>query len=78
MPFAATDAQSATHTLVALFAHPDDEVAVAPLLARYAREGVQIYEIYVTGGEAGAGPGSDAAALRHAQGRGGARPYSRR
>lgn len=46
-----------TRTLVALFAHPDDEVAVAPMLARYAREGVQVYEIYVTGGEAGTGPG---------------------
>src|SRR4029079_15591014 len=43
--------------LVALFAHPDDEVAAAPILARYAREGVHVYEIYVTGGEAGAGQG---------------------
>jgi LmbE family N-acetylglucosaminyl deacetylase len=50
-------AQGPTRTLVALFAHPDDEVAVAPMLARYAREGVQVYEIYVTGGEAGTGQG---------------------
>ncbi|HEV8215460.1 MAG TPA: PIG-L family deacetylase [Gemmatimonadaceae bacterium] len=49
--------QTPTRTLVALFAHPDDEAAVAPMLARYAREGVQIYEIYVTSGEGGAGPG---------------------
>jgi LmbE family N-acetylglucosaminyl deacetylase len=57
MPLHATRAQPGTRTLVALFAHPDDEVAVAPILARYAREGVQIHEIYVTGGEAGAGQG---------------------
>lgn len=57
MPLAAAQAQTATRTLVALFAHPDDEVAVAPILARYAREGVHVYEIYVTGGEAGAGQG---------------------
>ena len=50
-------AQANTRTLVALFAHPDDEVAAAPILARYAREGVHVYEIYVTGGEAGAGQG---------------------
>ena len=49
--------QASTRTLVALFAHPDDEVAVAPILARYAREGVQIHEIYVTSGEGGAGQG---------------------
>ena len=58
MPLAAAGAQAASRTLVALFAHPDDEVAVAPLLARYAREGVQVYEVYVTGGEAGTGPGA--------------------
>ena len=57
MPLHATWAQTTTRTLVALFAHPDDEVAVAPILARYARERVQIYEIYVTGGEGGAGQG---------------------
>jgi LmbE family N-acetylglucosaminyl deacetylase len=57
MPLHATRAQPAARTLVALFAHPDDEVAVAPILARYARERVQIYEIYVTGGEGGAGQG---------------------
>ena len=57
IPLDAAPAQTAARTLVALFAHPDDEVAVAPMLARYAREGVQVYEIYVTGGEAGTGPG---------------------
>ena len=42
-------------TLVALLAHADDEVAIAPVLARYAREGVQVYMIVVSDGGAGAG-----------------------
>ena len=54
----AVQGQPPTRTLVALFAHPDDEAAVAPILARYAREGVQVYEIYVTSGEGGAGQGT--------------------
>jgi LmbE family N-acetylglucosaminyl deacetylase len=46
-------AQGAPKTLVALFAHADDEGAVAPLLARYAREGVQVYVIIATDGAQG-------------------------
>lgn len=57
LPTDTVHGQAPTRTLVALFAHPDDEVAVAPILARYAREGVQVYEIYVTSGEGGAGQG---------------------
>src|SRR5678815_1691668 len=49
-------APSATlKTLVLIMAHPDDETPVAPILARYAREGVQVYLIIATGGGAGAG-----------------------
>jgi LmbE family N-acetylglucosaminyl deacetylase len=48
----------ATHTILAVFAHPDDEVVVAPLLARYAREGVDIYLAIATDGRAGTHPGS--------------------
>ncbi len=29
--------------ILAVFAHPDDEASVSPILARYAREGVQVY-----------------------------------
>lgn len=42
-------------TLVALLAHPDDEAPVAPILARYAREGVQVYLIIASNGDQGAG-----------------------
>ena len=56
-PARSAPGQTPTRTIVALFAHPDDEVAVAPMLARYAREGVHVVEIYVTSGEGGAGQG---------------------
>jgi LmbE family N-acetylglucosaminyl deacetylase len=46
-------AQGAPKTLVAVFAHPDDEGAVAPILARYAREHVQVYMIIATDGAQG-------------------------
>jgi LmbE family N-acetylglucosaminyl deacetylase len=43
----------AARTLVAVFAHPDDETSVAPILARYAREGAQVYLITATDGAEG-------------------------
>ena len=39
--------------LLAVFAHPDDETVVAPVLARYAREGAEVYVVYATAGEHG-------------------------
>jgi LmbE family N-acetylglucosaminyl deacetylase len=42
-------------TLVALLAHADDETAVSPVLARYAREGVHVHLIIATDGSAGSG-----------------------
>jgi len=42
-----------THTLLAVFAHPDDETLVAPLLAAYARRGVRVQLAVVTDGEKG-------------------------
>lgn len=39
--------------LLAIFAHPDDETTVAPLLAKYAREGVNVRWIIVTDGQYG-------------------------
>lgn len=39
--------------LLAVFAHPDDEAVVAPLLARYGREGSDVYIAYATAGEHG-------------------------
>jgi LmbE family N-acetylglucosaminyl deacetylase len=46
-------AQGAAKTLVAVFAHGDDETAAAPVLARYAREGAQVYLIIATDGAQG-------------------------
>ena len=45
--------QGSTKTLVAVFAHPDDEGAAGPVLARYAREGAQVHLIIATDGAAG-------------------------
>lgn len=43
--------------ILAVFAHPDDEVVVAPLLARLAREGAIVSVVYATSGDRGTGPG---------------------
>ncbi len=40
-------------TLVAIFAHPDDERIVAPILSRYAREGHNVYLVVATDGAKG-------------------------
>jgi LmbE family N-acetylglucosaminyl deacetylase len=53
MVFPRVLAQGASRTLVAVFAHGDDEDAAAPILARYAREGVQVYLIIATDGAQG-------------------------
>jgi LmbE family N-acetylglucosaminyl deacetylase len=39
--------------LLAVFAHPDDEAVVAPVLARYGRAGADVYVVYATAGEHG-------------------------
>jgi LmbE family N-acetylglucosaminyl deacetylase len=46
-------AQGASRTLVAVFAHADDEGPAGPILARYAREGVQVYLVIATDGSQG-------------------------
>src|SRR5262245_6541617 len=46
--------QAKARTLVAVWAHADDEGPVAPSLARYAREGVQVHMIIATDGAQGA------------------------
>jgi LmbE family N-acetylglucosaminyl deacetylase len=40
-------------SLLAVFAHPDDEIAIAPLLAKYAHEGHPVYLLVLTAGERG-------------------------
>lgn len=40
-------------TIMAIFAHPDDEIVISPLLSKYAKEGVNIQLVYVTDGSKG-------------------------
>jgi LmbE family N-acetylglucosaminyl deacetylase len=47
------NADSRQRVLLAIFAHPDDETIVAPVLARYARQGVSVYLAIATDGERG-------------------------
>jgi LmbE family N-acetylglucosaminyl deacetylase len=46
---------AAPKTLVMVGVHADDEGPVAPILARYARDGVKVYLIIASDGVAGAG-----------------------
>ena len=53
LPMRTTFGQPAPKVLVAVWAHADDEAATSPVLARYAREGVQVSMIVVTDGAQG-------------------------
>jgi hypothetical protein len=53
MLFPRLAAHGAAKTLVAVIAHSDDETVAAPILARYAREGTQVYLIVATDGAEG-------------------------
>ena len=44
------------HSILAVFAHPDDETSVGPMLARYACEGHAVYLASVTSGQKGVRP----------------------
>ncbi len=50
---AATSSAAAPRTLVAVFAHPDDETIVSPALAHYARQGAKVYVVIATDGRKG-------------------------
>lgn len=50
---AMAEAQERPRVVLAVFAHPDDETFVGPMLARYAREGVKVYLGIATKGEKG-------------------------
>jgi LmbE family N-acetylglucosaminyl deacetylase len=54
-PSGSATAQPTGRTLVAILAHADDEAAVAPILARYAREGAKVYMLIASDGAAGFG-----------------------
>jgi len=40
-------------TLLAVFAHPDDETVIGPLLAKYAKEGYTVHLVTLTAGQLG-------------------------
>jgi LmbE family N-acetylglucosaminyl deacetylase len=46
-------AEEKPRTLLAVFAHPDDEQVIMPLLSRYAREGVDVHLAIATDGQKG-------------------------
>jgi hypothetical protein len=39
-------------TILAIFAHPDDELMVSPILSKYVRQGVHVYIAIATSGKA--------------------------
>jgi LmbE family N-acetylglucosaminyl deacetylase len=43
-------------TILAVFAHPDDETTVGPLLAKYAAGGQEVYLVTITSGQKGTTP----------------------
>jgi LmbE family N-acetylglucosaminyl deacetylase len=56
--------------IMAVFAHPDDEIYIGPLMAKYAREGAKVQLVTVTDGRYGTGqtdlqPGDELTALRY-------------
>jgi LmbE family N-acetylglucosaminyl deacetylase len=63
-------AATSARVLLAIFAHPDDEMTVAPILARYARAGARVHLAIATDGRrgvaehAGTTAGESLAALR--------------
>jgi LmbE family N-acetylglucosaminyl deacetylase len=48
-----TPAPAGPRTLVAIFAHPDDETIVSPALAHYARNGTRVVVVVATDGRKG-------------------------
>lgn len=61
-------------SVLVVLAHPDDEITIAPVLARIAREGGSVTLVFATSGDAGPGvsgmePGAELAALREDEAR---------
>ncbi len=59
-------------TLVAIQAHPDDDMLFSPLLVHYAKKGIDVHVVFVTYGEKGVeftdiSPGAELAAVRKAE-----------
>lgn len=67
-----TAAEEPLAPILAIFAHPDDEVTVGPALARAAREGRSVRIVYATSGDRGPGysglePGEALGTLREGE-----------
>ena len=65
-------ARAAPPSILAILAHPDDELTFAPVLARVAREGGEVTIVFATSGDVGPGvsgmqPGAALAALREGE-----------
>ncbi|MDF4204452.1 PIG-L family deacetylase [Maribacter sp. SA7] len=43
-------------TLMAIFAHPDDEIVISPILSKYQKQGVNVHLVIVTDGSNGVTP----------------------
>ena len=66
--------KSVLPSIIAVLAHPDDEITIAPILARAARDGADVKLVFATSGNAGPGvsgmePGDELANLREEEAR---------
>ncbi len=52
-PVKSIKAKRETRIIMAVFAHPDDEITISPLLTKYARMGDEVYLVIATKGEKG-------------------------
>lgn len=70
-----------SRAILAIFAHPDDDATVGPLLAHYAKQGVRVHLAIVTSGQQGVTAhakipaGSELAAVREAEARAACKAY---
>lgn len=74
VPQNAAPNKSALPSIIAILAHPDDEITIAPILARAARDGADVKLVFATSGNAGPGvsgmePGQELANLREEEAR---------
>ena len=73
--------QERPRTILVVFAHPDDDVVIGPLLAHYAARGTRVYLAFVTSGDKGVTAhakipaGDQLAAVREDEARAACRAY---